>query len=641
MGPPRQRSVLAALLIDPERPVSLNTLVGRVWDESPPAGVRSVVYTYITRLRREIAKAGDADSDQVSLSKVASGYRLSVLPNQVDLCRFQSLLTASRAASCTDQERSRLLRQAFTLWRGEALAGLHSDWAVRVRETLEQVRCDALVEWADAELRLGNPGPVIPELRSALLTASLVEPLHERLIAALYLDGRGVEAVEHYNLTRKLFAEELGADPSAPMRQLYTDILAGGPLELVRRPGSDADVTAAVVTTKSQSATVATSTQAMPQADARRRPQFPVRPGVPAPRRMPTSQCQPQLLPLDLPDFVGRRAELAQIKAGLVPSDGQPSGFFRAQAIVGGAGVGKTALAVHVAHGLDEQFPDGRLYVRLRDADGAAVDPMLVLRRFLRALGEPRVARTEGIDGLADVYRSRLAGRRVLVVLDDAVDDAQIQPLLPGASGCAVLVTSRSRLHTPAGAGTVSLAELPYTDAVTLVGSVIGAERVEREHGPVTELVRLCGALPLALRAAAIRLTAHPHWTVARFVDRVRDQARLFDELSQGTLDVRASLSSSYDTLPDEARELFSSLAMLPSEEFEASVGCNLLDADFATAEQALEQLVDAHLLRAYYLAEKGRIRYRLFGLPRAYAQTLLQARDCPEIPVEHAALAR
>ena len=589
IGPARQRSILGALLVDPERPVPLESLVDRVWGDDPPAGVRNVVHTYITRLRRALAQATAGQSDLIGLVRSPVGYLVSTDPGAVDLVRFRRLLRSAQREGVGDQERSTLLQQARQLWRGDALGGMHSDWASRVRETLRQLHHEALSQWADAEIRLGRPGPVIPELRAALLTDPLSEQLCERLMLALYLEGRSVDALERYQSMRRLIAKELGTYPSRQLQRLYERILRGDTADLVlplARNGDPDGAGADRLTVSSR----------------------------PAP-------AAPRMLPLDLPDFTGRERELDVVQQTLTrPTAAQPAVVL----LGGGGGVGKSALAAHLGHRLQAAFPDGQLHAALRGSRGCPADPHAVQGRLLRALGTDPGWIPADPDERTEVYRLALGGRRQLLILDDAVDDEQVRPLLPGSGGTAVLITSRGRLSTPPGARVLQLAGLSHEDSLRLLARMLGTERVGREPAAAAAIAHYCGGLPLALRTASARLNTRPHWSLRRYAERLSDEARRLDELTHSSLSVRDSFTASYNVLPADAREALRSLAELSVPEFDAQLACLLLGKDFAAVEDACEQLVEAHFLTvAEDAAADCPIVYRLHGLQRSFAYGL------------------
>ncbi|MGJ5756611.1 DNA-binding SARP family transcriptional activator [Streptomyces puniciscabiei] len=597
LGPARQRSILGALLVDPERPVPLESLVDRVWGDRPPAGVRNVVHTYVTRLRRALARASAELPEPISLVRSPAGYLVSTDPGVVDLVRFRRLLKDAQQETLGDLERSVLLQQALALWRGDALGGMHSDWAARVRETLRQLHHEALSQWADTEIRLERPAAVLAELRAALLTDPLSEQLGERLMLALYLEGRSVDALEHYQSMRELIAKELGTDPSPRVQQLYETILRGETAAPAPMPERSAE------------------------------PHGGGTPSVPA--RPPSAV--PHMLPLDLPDFTGRERELELAQRTLThPSATQPPAVL----VVGGGGVGKTALAVRLGHRLRSAFPEGQLYAALRGSGARPADPHAVLGRLLRALGTDPDEIPADPDERAEVYRLALTGRRLLITLDDAFDDEQVQPLLPGSGDCAVLLTSRGRLSTPLGARVLHLAELPHGHSVRLLARLLGNERITQEPAAAAAIARYCGGLPLALRAAAVRLNARPHWSLRRYADRLSDEGRRLDELAHSSLSVRASFTASYNALPEDAREVLRCLADLTVSEFDARLACPVLGKDFATIEDACEQLVEAHFLTVAEPAVADLpTRYRLDGLQRSFAAGLRTGRpeEAPE----------
>lgn len=586
IGPARQRGILGALLIDPERPVPLESLVDRVWGDRPPAGVRNVVHTYVTRLRRAFARASAGSPAPIGLIRSPAGYAISTDAGAVDLVRFRRLLKSAQQDGLGDAERSTLLQQALHLWRGEALGGMHSDWATRARETLRQLHHEALSQWADAEIRLDRPGAVLPDLRTALLTDPLSEQVCERLMLALYMEGRSVDALEYYQSMRRLIAKELGTDPSRRLQQLYETILRG------KAPD--------------------------PPSPDRGDPHAAAPAAAPAAR---PAAAVPQMLPLDLPDFTGRERELDTVHRVLTrPTAAQPPAVL----LVGGGGVGKTALAVRLGHRHRSAFPDGQLYAALRGSGARPADPHAVQGRLLRALGTDPDGIPADPDERAEVYRSALTGRQLLLTLDDAADDEQVQPLLPGSGDTAVLITSRGRLSTPPGARVVPLAGLPHGHSVRLLAQMLGTDRVNREPAAAAAIARYCGGLPLALRAAAVRLNSRPHWSLHRFAERLSDEYRRLDELAHSSLSVHASFTASYNALPDDAREALRCLADLTVPEFDAHLACPVLGKDFATVEDACEQLVEAHFLTVAVPAAAGSpTRYRLDGLQRSFAHGL------------------
>jgi tetratricopeptide (TPR) repeat protein/transcriptional regulator with XRE-family HTH domain len=356
------------------------------------------------------------------------------------------------------------------------------------------------------------------------------------------------------------------------------------------------------------------------------------------------ADATPRQLPPDVADFVGRTELVCRLRRLLTRrSDGMAGGVSTAavvvSAVAGKAGVGKSALAVHVAHQLTAEFPDGQLYTNLRGAHPQPLDPAEVLALFLRALGVDGAAIPAAVEERAALYRSRLAGRRVLVVLDDAGSEAQVRPLLPGSPTCAVLITSRGRLAGLEGARLLDLDLLEAAQAVALLGRIVGPGRVAAEPAAAAELARLCGYLPLALRVAGARLAARPHWRVAQLVGRLADERQRLDELAFGDLAVRASLGLSYRALEPAAQVLFRRLGSLEAPEVAAWVAAALLDCPAEHAAELAERLVDARLVEVAGRDATGQVRYRLHDLVRVYARERAEAEDPPT--QRRAALAR
>ncbi len=333
--------------------------------------------------------------------------------------------------------------------------------------------------------------------------------------------------------------------------------------------------------------------------------------------------CQ---LPPDLVDFTGRTELVCWLRQLLArPPDatagGSDVGAVVVSAVAGKAGVGKSALAVHVAHQLAVEFPDGQLYANLRGARRQPLHPGGMLGWFLRALGVDGAAIPAGMEERAALYRSSLAGRRVLVVLDDAGSEAQVRPLLPGSPTCAVLVTSRACLAGLEGARLLDLDVLDPAQAVTLLGRMVGQGRVDAEPEAAAQLARRCGYLPLALRVAGARLAARPHGRLAELVERLADERQRLDELAYGQVAVRASLSLSYRALEPAAQRLFGRLGLLHADDVAGWVAAAVLDSPVERATELADRLVDARLLEVAGRDATGQVRYRFHDLVRVYAR--------------------
>jgi DNA-binding SARP family transcriptional activator/tetratricopeptide (TPR) repeat protein len=572
---PRQRIVLAMLLLDANRPVPVDRLIDAVWDEAPPQTARSQIQICVSALRQALAEAG---IDGAIISQ-PPGYLFRVGDGELDLHEYERLVTAGKAARAAQQpgEAVEAYGRAMALWTGDALAGLDSRAIRSAAVQLTESRLAVVEELIDIRLSLGQHHELIGELMALTAEYPVRERLRAQLMTALYRDGRQAEALGVYRQTRRTFVEELGLEPGAALQDLERAILVG-----------DVDVVPA----------------AAPGA---------ARDSVPPPR----------LLPPDIADFTGRQKQILQIRRALVEdlvSNSRPN----LVAISGKGGVGKTTLAVHIAHALAEDFPDGQLYVALRGGEARRRSPAEVLERFLRVLGVPGSVIPEGVDERAEIYRNRLAGHRMLVILDDAATYEQVLPLLPG-SGAAVIVTSRVRLTTLPGAHRVEIGVLDTMQALELIEQVIDAERVRAEPSAARALVELCGGLPLALRIAAARLAARPHWTIAQLVARLTDEHRRLDELVHGSVGIRTSIAVAYDGLDENPKRLLRRLGILDSPDFCKWVAIPLLDTDRDQAEDALESLVDVQLLDVER-SDTGLVRYRFHDLIRVYARERLVA---------------
>jgi tetratricopeptide (TPR) repeat protein len=332
-------------------------------------------------------------------------------------------------------------------------------------------------------------------------------------------------------------------------------------------------------------------------------------------------------LPPDISDFTGRDSEVAMLRSRLEQGEETRTATV-VTTIVGKGGVGKTALAVHVAHLLQSRFPDGQLYVNLRGVEAQALNPHEVLADFLRTLGVDGAAIPSGIDERARIFRARLVGRRLLVVLDNAANEAQVRPLLPGSQGCAVLITSRTYLPGLEAATTVDLDVLESDQALELLAKVAGWDRVADEPTAAREIIEACGYLPLAVRITGARLATKKHWALTRSAERLRDERHRLNELRAGDLDVRATFALSYQGQDDQLQRAFRLLGVLNATDFAAWVVSALLNVDLSTAEDAIERLVDVKLLEAAGNGVDGQARYRFHDLLRIFARDRLQAEE-------------
>lgn len=583
VGGRRERTVLTALLLADGTVVPVHQLIDAVWGERPPVTARRQVHSAVSVLRRVLGER---------LVTTEPGYQLVVKPGEFDLAEFESLVARSRAAAAAGETASAAdtLRAALRLWRGPALCGVAGFAGEAAR--LSQRRLAVLAERVELDLALGRHADLVSELAGLVADQPHVEQFRAQLMLALYRCGRRAEALEAFRDARRTLAEDLGLEPRGELCRLERAMLAGETwLDL---PGSPAG------------AALAAASAALPRA--------------------------PCLLPADIADFVGREEHVDALCEAL-SADDRPAAPW---AVTGRGGIGKTAVVLHVAHRLRSEFADGRLFVDLRGTEPVPARPAEVLARFLRAMGTDGSAIPDGLDERAELYRQRLAGRRVLVVLDNAHDESQVTALMPGSPTCRVLVTSRTVLGALAGARTVELATLEPEQGVRLLGRIVGPHRVRAEPREAAELVRLCAGLPLAVRITGAKLAARPHWRLADLVFRLADERQRLDELAYGGLAVRASLEPSYQRLDREAQRLFRRLGLLDSPEFGACTCAAILDSSLAVAEELVERLVEVRLLQVV-----GRRRYRIHELVRAYAKEQLSCAADVDADADDAAAER
>jgi DNA-binding SARP family transcriptional activator len=588
---PRQQVVLAMLLLKANRTVSIERLIDAVWDESPPPTARGQIQICVSALRQLLSHAGHSGG----IVTRPPGYLFRIADGQLDLQVFEGLEAAGRRAAKAGRlaEAAAAFGEALALWRGEPLSGVNSRLVESAATRLTERWLSAVEEHMDAQLRLGAHHQLISELMELVEANPLRERLRVLLMLALHRAGRRAEALEAYWAARETLVEELGLEPGEELRRLQHVILAGDLGEELRPLASRVE---------------ATTTGA---------------------------EIVPRLLPADIPEFTGRAKLVAQLQhllATRASSEYGTSGM-NVAAISGNGGVGKSKLAIHVAHELRDTFPDGQLYAELDGSIGRSTPPSQALERFLRALGVSDAVMPEGTEERAEMYRSRIADRRILIVLDDAADEEQVRPLLPSSSSCTVVVTSRPRLTGLAGASHVEVGVLDSDDAAELLAAVLGPERTYAEPDGVLHLVQLCSGLPLALRIAAARLAARPHWTVAQFAERLEDKPRCLDHLVHGALSVRDSIGLTYQRLAPRAQRLFRRLGMLETQEFPGWVSGPLLGEDVAAAEEVLESLADVHLVDVECTPGRPPM-FHFNHLIQAYALERLAAEEPPEEPI-------
>nr|WP_275041010.1 BTAD domain-containing putative transcriptional regulator [Nocardiopsis valliformis] len=614
----RQQAVFSSLLLEVGHVVSTHCLLDTVWEHDPPETARTQVQICVSRLRRLIGSTGAV------IETRSPGYVLRAPEGTVDF-QHQRLL-ARRADDLLergeDEEAVRLLRRAVGLWRGPTLAGVDYR-AVRVKAAeLDEVRASLLEKVLDAELRLGRHTETVAEAGRLVEEYPLREGMRANLMLALYRSGRQAEALEVLRAGRELQQRELGTSLGKRLRSLEEGILAGDPA--LAAPDRTAR-TAGAVATGWRSPAGRNAVESAVSAGAGNTGSEGTTPNATGPAQVSPSGPVPLQLPHAIADFVGREEVLATVRAALVGDSATGVAV-----LVGRPGVGKSSTAVWAAHRLaGRDYPDGQLYCDLRGTGGEPMDPADVLGRFLRALGVAAQDVPDDIDERACVYRGLLANRRVLVVLDDAAAEAQVLPLLPGHRRCGVIVTSRSRFTGLPGVVPAEMEPLSADQSVRLLRRVLGEDRVAREEGATHTLVRMVGRLPLALRVAAARLAARPHWPIASLVERLADERSRLDELTHGELTVRASLSLTYEGLGDGEIRAFAILGMVAGPTIPSWMVGAVFDDRRTRPSDLAEPLVDAYVLDVIGRDSAGEPVYRFPDLVRAYArEKLYQAQD-------------
>jgi DNA-binding SARP family transcriptional activator/Tfp pilus assembly protein PilF len=609
IGAPKWRSVLAALLINAGQIVSADALIYEVWGDAPPAKAANLISIYVLRLRRLL---GDADSGL--LVTRAPGYQLRVAAADTDALLFEAMVRDGRRVfgSGDPQGAARQLAEALTLWHGRPLADVRATPLVEAEaERLAELHLGALELRITAELACGGHDQAVPEIRRLLADHPLREGLWLQLMLALDGAGRHAEALEVYGQARNAISGQLGVDPGAELRQLYADLLAKD------QTGLRGTISAGTVAARPRKAASGKSrASAAPDAAAAgTRPARGLEPAAPAPAQ----------LPADVTDFTGRDEQvkrLCDLLTGAGAGAASATGAVRVAVVAGAGGLGKTSLAVHAAHRVRRKFPDGQLYIDLLGAALTPLSPGDVLARFLRDLGVDGRRIPVDEDERAGRYRTALARRRILVVLDNARDAAQVRPLLPGTASSAVLVTTRSRMPDLASTRLVDLNVLDDDEALTLFIKAVGDDRATVEPEATAELLDACAGLPLAIRICAARLATRSGWSIQAMASRLRDEHHRLDELSVGDLAVRASFQVSFASLlttagPDgiAPADAFRLLGLWQGPSISVAAAAALFGTPEYLAANALETLVDAHLLES-----TGSDRYKFHDLLRVYA---------------------
>ncbi|MEU0840013.1 BTAD domain-containing putative transcriptional regulator [Streptomyces sp. NPDC005962] len=615
LGPSKRRSVLAMLLLRPNSTVSVDQLVAGLWEDEPPAHARTVIQGHVSRLRAALAEGG-ADEHGVELTTHSSAYLLRLPASLVDTVRFDDLVARADPESAP-AEAVTMLRQALALWRGPALTGtVASPPFAAAAHALEERRLTAVEALARAHGALGEYEKAAGVLHPAALGNPLREGLIADLMLVLYRTGRQSDAIAWFHRTREMLADDLGVDPGQRLNSAYQEILRAEP---AAEPPPDPR----------------TSRDPRTSHDPREphTPRDPRGGEAPAPAAAsgaPAPGPAPELLPRPPAGFLGRDAELAELTRLALPGAGQDRSYGGAPAglpaeggialVTGAAGVGKTGLAVYWGHAYAAAFPDGRLFADLRGfSGGEEAEPAAVLREFLLAMGTPADQIPPSEQAAGALYRSLVAQRRLLVVLDNASSSAQVRPLLPGGPHCATLVTSRSRLDgliATDSARPVRLHALGPEDGAALIGALLGPDRVAEDPAAAQELVTLCDGLPLALRAASAQLVARPRWRLARLATALRDERRRLALLSAEDAGVAAALRSSVARLSADDAQLLRVLGAGFAREVNTAEAAALSGADPDLIQDSLERLAEMHLLD-----EEATNRYVMSDLVKLFAQ--------------------
>ncbi|MFD7033444.1 BTAD domain-containing putative transcriptional regulator [Streptomyces sp. NPDC059917] len=598
LSAPKSRALLAVLLLSPNTLVSWDSVKSMLWGEAPPATANASLHNHVARLRR-VLDGSEGTPSRIRVSP--DGFLLRVHEGELDSVAFEARMRQARDARllCDWPGVGTHTREALALWRGTPLSdvNLPQAGAGGCAERWEEMRLQILEWHYDAELRQGRHDGIATELGDLVAAHPLRETLHERLMLALYRDGRQADALDAYNTARQVIRDELGVEPGPELAALYQRILA-----------LDPQLAAPV-------------------------PQPPVAEG----RSEPSASPVPRQLPAGIADFFGRQRELGLIVDELASTGCANGGATGATVLVhrvaGGGGMGKTTLTVQAAHRVRDRFPDGQIFIELGGTTGTPMAPEIALGRLLRDLGTASEDLPCGLQARGALFRSLIADRRMLLLLDDAADSAQVRPLLPGTGASAVLVTSRRRMDSMPGTR-VDLGALSEDEARRLLASIAGPERVAAFPSATAEVIAVCGGMPLALRLAGARLSARPRWTMKDLARRLSVHGRALHELRAEDLHVRAALLVSYDQLaqdgggagPLDNRRVFRLLGLLPGGAFGAAAAAALLDCDVDAAEDRLEHLVDAHLLDSPVAG-----RYQFHCLVQALAHELSAGTDAPE----------
>ncbi|WP_051796172.1 BTAD domain-containing putative transcriptional regulator [Streptomyces sp. NRRL S-87] len=609
----KMHTLLAALLLARGRVVPDTRLSRLLWGADPPATMSAQIYTYVSRLRKLL-------EPEVVLERRSPGYAIKTGDSRVDIVEYERLDRLGREALQEHRyaEAGTLLRDALDLWQGPMLVNVTEFLAEEEIPQWEEGRAATLENRIEADLALGRHQQIVAELTRLVADFPLRERMRAQLMTALYRCGRQADALHVFHEGRTVLADELGVDPGSGLKAAHQALLCAT-LDL-EAPGTPVAVPAAAPSAPgpgpAPAVTVPAARRPVGERVPGRSPGGPSRPrpagGAPRSATAATapvgagaataapaaSEASPFMLPPDVAAFTGRGRELAALR-GLLRAPGRGSaGEPRRGLITGMAGVGKTALAVHAVHAVREDFPDGQLYADLTTPDGSPKDPRSVLVRFLRALGQepPESARTD-LEELVRIYRTRTAGRRLVVLLDNAGPGTDLAPLLPAGPHGATLVVGHVHLAVATGPFTLALGPMNRTESLDLLTAAAGRARTAAEPAAAERIVDHCAGMALALRIAGARLASRPHWSVARLAQRLADEPTRLAELAFGELDVAGSLADWLRRTGTEERELLTRLSVLGGRPFTAAAAATVLGLPVRRAEDLVERLVDGSLL--------------------------------------------
>ncbi|MHB9864536.1 AfsR/SARP family transcriptional regulator [Streptomyces sp. YIM S03343] len=605
---PMAQRTLALLLLNANRLVSTSALIEELWEDDPPRLARKTVQTYVYQMRKALRCPSDAD-DRVRT--LPGGYRIDLRPGELDLWEFEHTVVRARTALSEGDPRTAaaLLREVLALWRGEPFAGLETGPMLAAQiATIAEARLSALELRITADLQLGRHRGLVGELLQLTADHPLNEEFTAHLMLAAHRSGQRATALEAFTRLRRRLVDELGIEPSERLQRLQQAVLS----ESLPQPAAAPSALPSVLPDDAMAYALS------------------VAPPTPAPLGSPVPQphvakaaaaASPRQLPLDIPDFIGRVAEVERLAtlagptgtqaAGTQAAGTQPTGTQaagspgqdapaagpRVLAVLGPAGVGKTALAVHSAHRLAARFPDGTLYTRLHDAQNRPRETAAALGTLLRGLGVDPGGLPDDTDELSGMFRAVSSGRSLLVILDDAASTDQVLPLLPADGRSTVLVTSRVRLPGLPGARSLSLGPLPPADAAAFFTRLAGAERLAADRDLLERVTTLMGNFPLTLRTVGEKFAARPMWTLPDLARGLTDEGHLAAELHDEACDVLARASGAVARLPQSLHRALSVLASAGPDSFGITTARRLLGGDTWSVQSVLGQLLDHHVV--------------------------------------------